>query len=306
MERALSHEIVISGYKSSANPTFAPRSMHIIEPYYGNEITHKTPLALTAELLKIPPSTDLPFAAIDAGHTPLLKTSLRRLSMEPYYKGSSRRNTATDKSSLSSYALLSDVFDYHYIDQYRLGEHENAIASDSDTDYEEMEERQIMSGSKLGAANTPDLHSDLDSDADSELEDYKVHFLMFKVNSRAQFTRPPRTSVSTTSDWFDAYTPTNDFSLMSTYLHPKFSAPEMTSKHMVVEPLDDSVESILTKYEVQCCHPLENVDSRSQNAGKQAHVPQVGALGVSDEYCGALARKTASDAYESEKIEYFI
>lgn len=265
--------------------------MNIKEPYYDIELTTKSPLRLTAELLKIPPSTDFPFSITEPVNTPFLRTSLRRGSMEPYYKSTSRRNTMTGSSKLSSYALLSDVFDYHYVDHYSLADHENAIVSDSDTDYDELD-------NEYGRMS--------DSDADSDLEDYKVHFLKFKVTSRAQFTHPPHRSRSNVTDYFDERPSPKDFSMASTSHHPEFAAPSLKPELMDVGSLDDSVAQIVANYEYQCLNPLMT-SIHEQNVSQMTLVPQAEVKEVSDVYFGAAPKVgTISDAYDTQKLEYFV
>lgn len=274
--------------------------MNIKEPYFENDLNTKKLLPLTAELLKIPPLTDFPVSAKDVANTPSLRTSLSRLSMEPYYKSSSRRNTGTMSSKLSSklssYAMLSDVFDYHYIEKYRLEEHESALASDSDTDYDDI-------------VDSNDNHCWLsDSDADSELEDYKVHLLMFKVNSKAQFTRPPRTSFSKVSDYFDNGAASSvDFSMVSTNHHPKFAAPSLKPSMMKVEFLDYPVEDILANYEYQCNNPLAAATLHEQEVSLKVDVPKAKGENVSDLYTGATPRVgNFSDAYDIPGKVFFL
>lgn len=222
--------------------------------------------------------------------------------MEPYYESASRRDTSAMSSKLSSklssYALLSDVFDYHYIDKYRLEDHENAIASDSDTDYDDIDD---------DLANDNACHYVSDSDADSELEDYKVHFLMFKVNSRAQFTRPPRTSFSSVSDNFDD-TPNRDgeFAMEPTFHHPKFAAPAMKPSSKKVAALDDLVECIVSTYNARCKNPLGFLDAHEEYVGLKAEVPRVVASGTTDWYDDPPSFARCSDAYETSQEKFFL
>lgn len=277
--------------------------MNIKEPYYENDLTAKSPLCLTADLLKIPPSTDFPVSV--SVNTPFLRNSLRRGSMEPYYNSSSRRSTMAGSSTLSSYALLSDVFDYHYTDHYSPADHENAIVSDSDTDYDDLDDdHQGISdsgreGSDLG-------HEIADSDADSDLEDYKVHFLTFKVTSRAQFTDPPRRTQSNVSDHFEDGPAPKDFSFVSTLHHPKFAAPPLNPRAMNVGSLDDSVVEIVANYEYQCSNPLMTT-ILNQNVSQKTAVVPVGVNEVSDSYSGAAPKSgISSDAYDTLKVEDFV
>lgn len=266
--------------------------MNTKEPYYDNDLTGKKPLSLSADLLKIPPLTDYPVSVKEPVSMPVLRTSSRTLSMEPYYRSSSRRGTSTLSSKLSSYAMLSDVFDYHYLDEYRPEDHEYAIVSDSDTDYDDIED------------DCSDKYCS-DSDADSELEDYKVHFLMFKVNSKAQFTKPPRTSFSSVSDNFDDnVTSRKDFSMVSTLEHPKFASPALNTKFMASGGLDEPVETIVAKYELICKNPLASeADTVKRVEAPPGATKQV----VNDEYCGAAARKgTANDAYDIPQFDYYL
>lgn len=267
--------------------------MNTKEPYFDNVLTTKTLLLLNANLLKIPPSTDYPVSTAEPVNTPRLRSSLRRGSMEPYY-GSSRRGTmsgSAGSSKLSSYALLSDVFDYHYVDQYSQEDLENAIASDSDTDYEDLDvEYRGMS----------------DSDADSELEDYKVHFLKFKVTSRAQFTRPPHRTMSNVSDHFDDGPIHKDFSMLSIDHHTQFMAPPLNHKIMNVGALDDLVSLIIANYKLKCNYPL-NGSIHEQRVSQKIKVPKAAHSKANDEYIGAVSKAgTSSDAYDTQKLDYFL
>lgn len=254
--------------------------MQTKEPYYDNDVTQKLHICLRADHMKILPSCEFPVATANPVKTPSLRS--RRLSMEPYYE-TARRETITStsmSSKLSSYAHLSDVFDYHYIDKLRLEDHENAIVSDSDTDYDELEDNECFGS---------------DSDVDSDLEDYKVHFLMFKVNSRAQFTKPPRTSFSSVSDDFDSK-PTGF--VMDSTCHPKFVAPEMKFKK--TDLLDEPVEDIVAAYNWKCNNPLE------EKVETVARAPKVSLPQVSDWYVPTSARLRCSDAYDSPHEEFFL
>lgn len=255
--------------------------MHAKEPYYSDELTSKAPLKITAALFKIPLTTDLVHLT-EKIETPAHRGLLRRGLMEPYYK-SSRRNTNPSSLCLSSYALLSDVFDYHY----RAEEHENAIASDSDTDYED-----------------DDVDTKECLDSDSELEDYNVHFLMFKVNSSAQFTRPPRNSVSAVSDCFDA-TPESDY-LEATRGHPKFAAPRFNKDLRTVDFLDELVTDTLQNFVIECSNPLNVTNARLRRASESANVLAVGKIDLDDCYSGNPTTFGVSDAYDVTPGSYYI
>ncbi|GEQ72331.1 hypothetical protein JCM33374_g6018 [Metschnikowia sp. JCM 33374] len=223
------------------------------EPFFDDQISTKPRFSITAEAFKISPSTDYPLMV--SAQPPSAPKSVRRPSREPYYHSNSRSSRSASSTS-SSYAKFSDIFDYCYLDQLRLEENglasgkenENALVFESDSEYEDAqdplggsEDSRVAfshSGGKApsGTKNTEFTvtkecgHSQetaLDSDEESDLEDYSVHMLTFKVNSRAQFTRPPRSSRSSVSDFFDGPAPTSraDLDIPKTVHHPKFAAP---------------------------------------------------------------------------------
>lgn len=270
--------------------------MQTKEPYFQDDLTHKSYYLPNAQLLKICNTIDLPNPTTESVHTP--KFSLRRGSMEPYYKSTSRRNTIV--STGSSYAMLSDVFDYHHLDQTESNEH--AIASDSDTDYEEGE--AIVSP---GKRNTR-ISMASDSDSDSELEDYKVHFLMFKVTSRAQYSIPPRSSSLAVSDRFDdPPLAERDYNLIPTLHHPKFTAPPMNRLMRSVDYLDDTPEQILATYERQQKNPLVVSEQRHRTCSLTSVAPEATPKTACDNYDGATPKAGAtSDVYDVPRTEFWL
>lgn len=265
------------------------------EPYFQDDLTQKRFFAPNPHLLKIANTTDVPNPATEAVTTP--KLSLRRLSMEPYYKSTSRRNTLV--SSGSSYAMLSDVFDYHHLDQNVDNEH--AIVSDSDTDYEDDED-----SASAGKRCIKMMASDCDSD--SELEDYKVHFLTFKVTSRAQYSVPPRTSSSSVSDRFDEPSITGtDYNLIPTLHHPKFASPPMNRSMRSIDYLDDTPEQILATYELHRNNPLTVTEQRQIECSLTSMAPEATRNPARDNFAGAEPKKwVSSDAYDTASPEFWL
>ncbi|EEQ38267.1 predicted protein [Clavispora lusitaniae ATCC 42720] len=267
------------------------------EPYMEDDVTYKTHFSLDQNSLKIPLTTDAPIQAPGAVNTP--KFSSRKSSMEPYYKTSSRRNTIT--SSRSSYVMMSDVFDYHYLDQIDAEDYENAIVTDSDTDYDEEEDGDFQVRHHRKSRTWSDECS-----SDSELEDYKVHFLMFKVTSRAQYSVPPRSSSLTASDQYeDVPMKGADYSLIPTVNHPRFSSPLFHGPSCPIDFLDDPLEKVLSTYSLQCNNPLNIIGKHEREVTEVSKAPLANARNVSDSYDGAAVKNgIVSDVYDTERIEY--
>lgn len=206
------------------------------EPFFDENISTTPRFALSAEAFKISPSTNYPLMV--SVLPPLALKAVRRPSREPYYQLDTRFSRSTS-SSLLSHAKFSDIFDYRYLDQLRLEDNENALVFDSDSDYEDVHtiydvpDKQSLKSSptgnlgKISGSKKNNINDEKDEyEDDSDLEDYLVHMLTFKVNSRAQYTRPPRTSCSLASDYFDKPVSRADSDLPKTGQHPKFSAPK--------------------------------------------------------------------------------
>lgn len=266
------------------------------EPYYHDDVTQKSLLTLSPHLLKVPLTTDFPLIASDKLQTPSLGHSLRRGSMEPYYRNSSRRNTNPTLSSTLSSALFSDVFDYHYLDR-RMVSDDNAIASDSDTDYEDYDVVNPQKSSRGSSRNYV-------SDSDSELEDYNVHFLTFKVNARAQFTRPPQTSMAAVSDYFDSPPRSpRKFNLLATYHHPEFLAPDM-APHQRGSTLEGPVDVLLAEYLEKCGNPLAETGCTAASFT----APTASVAPINDCYSPVPRKELGcSDMYESPQMkDHFI
>lgn len=268
--------------------------MQTKEPYFQDELTEKSFFAPNPQLLKIPNTTDLPNPTTDAVNIPSF--ALRRLSMEPYYKSTSRRNTLV--STGSSYAMLSDVFDYHYLDQNADNEH--AIVSESDTDYEDDENSVAVGKRNMSIMNS-------DGDSDSELEDYKVHFLTFKVTSRAQYSIPPRSSTLAVSDMFeDSPISGKDFNLIPTLHHPKFTSPPLNRSMRSVDYLDDTPEQILAAYELHRNNPLTVTEKRHIACSLNTNAPGTNNQTVSDDFEGAQPKTNISDVYDTPRAAFMI
>lgn len=269
--------------------------MQTKEPYFQDDLTQKYFYSPSAQLMKIQNTTDLPNLTMESVSTPRL--SLRRLSMEPYYKSTSRRNTIA--SAVSSYAMLSDVFDYHYLD---FKDNEHAIASDSESDYED-EESAVFAKRKPQVSTAPD-----ESESDSELEDYKVHFLTFKVTSRAQYCTPPRSSTLSASDIFDdVISPKEDFSVISTLHHPDLASSAWKCLIRPVDYLDDVPDQVLTTYEQQQQNPIAVLEQRQRKCSSVSVAPGATFKAARDNYEGALPRfGLTSDAYDMPCPEFCI
>lgn len=252
------------------------------EPYYDESSTLTfTPLA--AKALKLSPTTDFPIIESRVLATP--RFPQRRLSIEPYYKSSSRRNTTTSSTS-SLYALLSDVFDYNYLN--KIDDYENAIESESDyDDYIDHSDDDLDEQAHLS-----------DPDFDSELEDYNVHLIIFKANSRTAF--PPATSLSTVDDNFDTSSRYPVFlDALNIKDQPKFPAPPCLS---VDGPdiLGLGVEEELRQYSHWC----EDVVGCPKTA---VSVPLQGNFLLnSDAFDITAHRLSASDAFDIEHSEHFL
>lgn len=252
------------------------------EPYYDNSST-LTYSPLSAKALKLSPTTDFPIIESHVLATPTFPR--RRLSIEPYYKSSSRRNTTTSSTS-SLYALLSDVFDYNYLN--KNDDFENAIESDSD--YEDYIDHSDGDSDEQAHLSDPEF--------DSELEDYNVHLIIFKANSRTAF--PPATSLSTVDDNFDKSSRYPVFlDALNIKDQPKFPAPPCLSMDSP-DILGLRVEEDLRQYSERC----DDVVGCPKIA---VHVaPKGNFLLISDAFDRTVHRLSASDAFDIENHLHFL
>ncbi|KAM9928388.1 hypothetical protein OXX59_001888 [Metschnikowia pulcherrima] len=237
------------------------------EPFFDDHINSAIRFQLAAEAFKIPPSTDYPLMV--SIKPPSAPKSVRRPSREPYY---TRSLSSRSASSSSSYAKLSDIFDYGYLDHIRSQEHENALVFDSDSDYEDVyapevqEDAKAIEKQEIIAENVRSFKKlsncdDLESEEESGLEDYSVHMLTFNVNARAQYTRPPRRSSSVSSDYFDEPTPRDDLDPLKISSHPKFAAP--SCKNTFPDTILPSPSVDLEEYAEKCATDFPKPEMRS-------------------------------------------
>ncbi|KAM9895576.1 hypothetical protein OXX69_010968 [Metschnikowia pulcherrima] len=237
------------------------------EPFFDDHVNSAIRFQLAAEAFKIPPSTDYPLMV--SIEPPSAPKSVRRPSREPYY---TRTLSSRSASSSSSYAKLSDIFDYGYLDQIRSEEHENALVFDSDSDYEDVYAPEVQDDAKPMAKpgmisekfkNSKEFShcDDLESEDESGLEDYSVHMLTFNVNARAQYTRPPRRSSSVSSDYFDEPTPRDDLDPLKISSHPKFAAP--SCKNTFPDTILPSPSVDLEEYTEKCATDFPKRETRS-------------------------------------------
>lgn len=181
--------------------------------------------------------------------------------MEPYFP--QRRHSHQLSTSLS-YAKLSDVFDYNYLSLLHGAANENAITSDSDTDLEDHIEE---------LASKPqyvlDGHAEcLLSDSESDLEDYKIHLLTFKVNSNAQYTRPPRNRQSSSSDYFDFRPTQGQMAFLPTAQHPDSLNAKISS--LGSSQILEQPEVELNRFLRACEYPLAGQKASGPNRSIKA------------------------------------
>lgn len=262
--------------------------MQTKEPYFDASLTPLGPAPQNAAALKIPLSSDDPFVA-KVYANPLPSLTRRRPSMEPYY--TTPRGSRVTTSSLSSYAKLSDVFDYHHLEST-----EDALVSDSDYDSTDeclasVDTKRSESVSRMKVR--PAL-VDLD-DSDSELLDYKVHLLTFKVTSQAQYTRPPRTSRSRTSDCFDENPFRAGLSEFSATSQPGVQPPSFVWASAT--PFYELPAEQLTLY-LDCCSRVL-VDA---GPSRRMSAPSCTNKITNDCYDSPYIRRGSSDAYATSTL----
>lgn len=221
--------------------------MNTKEPFFVDDVTKKTRLACTPANLKIPLSNDTQLTKFEV--LPRAQLPTRRPSMEPYYQ----LRPSTVLSSLSSYAQLSDIFDYHYLplSEFVAGlSDENAIMSDSDTEPEDDEEFEKTQMERVRFRRF--TAESVTRDADNE---DKLHFMTFKHNSRNAGV-PAKVDHSIISDHFCEVEQSPRIDVMAVPRHVPIAAPRFVSKS--VEPLDTPSSVQLVEYLAKCSNPLSS------------------------------------------------
>ncbi|OBA24307.1 hypothetical protein METBIDRAFT_130646 [Metschnikowia bicuspidata var. bicuspidata NRRL YB-4993] len=213
------------------------------EPFLDDDINKYPRFILSAHHFKISSSAES-FLEVNT-QPPLARSTLRRLSREPYYHSNIGASRSTS-SILLSYARPSDIFDYRYFDQLYLEDHEDVLVFDSDSDYGDSDypdpnhcgtcEIDLFGKTPVRHTATLRFKSKIEhgkklahSNEISELGDHLVHMLTFKVNSRAQYTKPPRFWLSPSSDYFDQPQPRADLNFPTTSHHPRVAIPQCES-----------------------------------------------------------------------------
>lgn len=306
--------------------------MTVKEPFFDENVTKVPRFELSADQFKILPSTDYPLMV--SAQPPRAPKSVRRLSREPYYQTNSRFSRSAS-SALLSYAKFSDIFDYGYLDHFRSEEHENALVFDSDSDYDDecsgQAARHCDSGNQTREAQSSKNNkysitekieelspnfiesayndpvytgsASLDSNDESDLEDYSVHMLTFRVNSHPQYTRPPRPSYSQSSDYFDRPFSRKDSDLPNTCHHPKFAAPKC--KSLFVDSILPLPQKDLALYLEKCSGILFS-DSMSKPTPTAAKVAKANVRFLNDAFEISHKASGPYDDYELCRPQFFI
>lgn len=229
--------------------------MNTREPFFVDDVTKKLRLNCTPATLKIPVSEETP-SVMD--FIPNVQTALfrsRRPSMEPYYQTSSRPSLSA--TTLSSYAKLSDIFDYHYLALSELvGDTscEIAVVSDSESEPEDGDDEGYKTKFTGFQVRRPASESIA---ANTDLTD-KLHFLTFKHNSR-KATVPTKPDSSTTSDHFGDFNDNSQYDVLSVAKYRRVVAPYCVNKN--VDYLDTPSNVQLLEYLTQCSNPLNSVNA---------------------------------------------
>lgn len=267
--------------------------MNTKEPFFVDDVTNKIRLACTPTALKIPVSEEVHFVKDFVPNVPALFRS-RRPSMEPYYQAGSR--PSFNASTLSSYAKLSDIFDYHYLALSELvgATSEIAVVSDSESEAEDEGEvycKERFNNTQIRRTTTGTIAPEAD------LKD-KLHFLTFQHNSR-KATVPSKPDSSTISDHFGELDDTSQYDAFSVAKHRRVSAPRYVCK--AVEPLDTPSNVQLLEYLTKCSNPLNSVGAFQVDSKAVAPKPSIGKLRASDCYEGAPQKAFLLDAETFKK-----
>ncbi|RKP31799.1 hypothetical protein METBISCDRAFT_22073 [Metschnikowia bicuspidata] len=247
--------------------------MIIKEPFFVDDATRKLYWTCTAEAFKISPFEEVqPKAILPPVHVPIRKPSVE------VYCGMNKRPVFI--SALSSYARLSDIFDYHYLPCELVDEH--AAVSDSDSEPEEVGGDVVTPGYAVGKACFRRFTAE--SQARLGGNEEKLHFLTFKHNSRATCA-PIKADFSNASDRFgELDTPcVSDVLCVATRL--RLAPPKCTIKP--VDLLDAPFSVQLADYLAKCANPIGSFNSRQCTAA-----PTLGSrlkmwLATSDCFAGA-------------------
>lgn len=230
--------------------------MNTIEPFFGDDVTRKSRLSCTPSALKIPVSEEIGITKFEIlpHYTGVIPT--RRPSMEPYFQSNTRQTINT--SSLSSYAHLSDIFDYHYLNLSDFLDgvpDENVILSDSDTEPEDYEVHEFnghkvsveLERARFRRFTTESLARDV------EIDD-ALHFLTFKHNSRSTGA-PQKGEATAVSDHFEELE-SSDANVLTVSKTLRIEPPPFT--YRAVEPLDTPSNIQLAEYLAKCSNPLSS------------------------------------------------
>lgn len=229
--------------------------MNTKEPFFGDDVSKKSRLSCTPATLKIPVSEEIAIAKLEIlPHYGLIPT--RRPSMEPYFHAGTRQTM--NSSSLSSYAQLSDIFDYHYLNLSDFLDgvpDENVIMSDSDTEPEdgELNEYDVLKLSveferaRFRRFTAESLARDVEKDD-------ALHFLTFKHNSR-NTGAPQKVDSATVYDHFEELEP-SDANVLAVSNEFHIKPPPFSFR--AVEPLDTPSHIQLSEYLAKCSNPLSS------------------------------------------------
>lgn len=279
--------------------------MNIKEPFFGDDVTRKSRLFCTPATLKIPLSEEIAIAKFEIlpHYTGLVPT--RRPSMEPYFQSNTRQTINT--SSLSSYAQLSDIFDYHYLNLSDFLDgvpDENVIMSDSDTEPEECEINELKN-LKVSADLERERFRRFTAESlarDAEKDD-ALHFLTFKHNSR-NTGAPQKGDVAAVLDHFEELE-SSDANVLTVANNLHIKPPPFTSK--AVEPLDTPSNIQLAEYLAKCSNPLSSKSTYKTSRECQAQDFSNAQMRIaSDSFEGASASPFLFDSKTSTAEDFMI
>lgn len=265
--------------------------MNTKEPFFGDDVTKKHRLPCTPAALKIPVSEEVQPTRFEMLPQMKAQRPARRPSMEPYFQ----LRPSNISSSLSSYAKLSDIFDYHYLPLNEFGSglvDENAIQSDSDTEPEDVENISFT-GTKFETVSERlrfrrFTAESLAQDAD---HDDSLHFRTFKHNSRSTGV-PKKNESAIISDYFGELKTSEEFDALSVTKYLRIEPPQY--KFHPVESLDTPSNLQLAEYLSKCSNPLTNKNCRELK------------LGLSAPTCSLARMRKTSDSFEGVQLEPFL